>query len=297
MHPNVDVMIKTYIGDAHWLVSGLRSLELYGQIFRNVIIIFPNYEEHYFRSFLIDHRESDLGFKLNLLLVSQQEFIPVGYIQQSYSKLHADTYSDADAFFIFDSDAILVRTITWEDIYDDNMLLVRYLYWNEVSEDHRKWKTGAESAIGITGNRTFMVMMGQTYPREAFIGVRQEIENTKKMSLHDVYVNEACPERKGTPHPVEFELHGLWLSKYGDVKNIKFVHRDKEDTTHYVAAINQAWSWGGYDPMKVINNECYLRKHHNECELFENPCDVKVGAGCELLHEDNRKPSCASTHG
>lgn len=289
--PNVDALVKTYVGDAHWLVSCLRSFEVYGKLFRNVIVVFPNYEEEYFRSFLIDHRESPLGFRLNLVLVSQQEVIPVGYVQQSYSKLHADEYSDADAFYIFDSDAILVRTVTWQDFYENNKLLVRYLNWNEVHEDHQKWRERTEAAIGITGNRSFMVMMGQVYPREAFVGVRQTIEKLNDMPLRDFYLQEVCPNRRSLPHPVEFELHGLWLSKYGGT-NVKFIHRDSEDATQYFQAVKQAWSWGGYDPMKVINNECHLRKYNNKCELLKSPCDVQVGAGCQLLHDDQRKPTC-----
>ena len=288
--PNVDVLVKTYVGDAHWLIASLRSLEVYGQLFRNVIVVFPNYEEEYFRTFLIDRRESPLGFNLNLVLISQQEVIPVGYVQQSYSKLHADEYSDADAFYIFDSDAILVRTVTWEDLYDNDKLLVRYLYWNEASKDHQKWRERTEAAIGITGNRTYMVMMGQIYPREAFVGVRKSIEELNNMSLRDFYLQEVCPKRRSLPHPVEFELHGLWLSKYGR-KNIKFIHRN-DDKTQYVQVVKQAWSWGGYDPMKVINNECHLRKYNNKCELLKSPCDIQVGAGCQLLHDDQRKPSC-----
>jgi len=296
VHPSVDVVVRTYVGDAHWLISCLRSIEHYGQIFRNVIVVFPNYEEHFFRSFLIDHRESSFGFKLDIIAVSEQEVLPNGYIQQTFSKLHTDLHSDADAFCFIDSDTILTRTIRWEDLYEGNQLLIRHVYWSEVDENHKTWKTKSEPAIGISGNRSFMSNMGLLYPREAFHGVRQEVEKTQQKTLKEYYMSMVCPGQKESTSdppamPSEFELLGLWLSKFGDTSKIKFIHRDKDDKHAFAHSIKLSWSWGGYDPMKVINNECHLRKAGNQCELLKSPCDIKTGTGCDRV-QDARYPTC-----
>ena len=205
----VDVVIRSYVGDIHWLIFCLRSLEAYGQIFRAVMVIYPDYEEAFFKSILNDYRVSKTGFRLNLVLLPEREVIPSGYVQQMYSKMIADQFSDADYFLYLDSDTILTREASWDDLFVGGKVKVLFKNWTEMSNPRHVefWKASTHAALDLKSEETFMVSGAPLYPRDVFIAVRNRVQQTHNESMADYLMTRHCAKIQ---LPSEYEMAGLY---------------------------------------------------------------------------------------
>ncbi len=276
--PVLDIFVRTWRGDGHWLVYLLRSIEKYvpRTLYRDILITFSPVDTTYFQSYLP-------FFPLPIKLISTTDvFIKDGpnkgsYYSQMYAKFYAYQHSDADFFIHMDSDTIFNEPIIRLDFLDEqNRVYVKRFKFDKLAANFRVWQKSAEKLLLEPVPYETMTGFPFVFPRDLYQNTIRLIEKRHKKPMLEVV--------RAVKDFAEFTTLGHYLITY--MSGVRWVDNENKS-----AKVTQSWSWGGFGPHEVAWYECMLRaKDHNMCRLQkEQPPvlgspSIGISYGWTILH-------------
>lgn len=165
-----------------------------------------------------------------------------GYWEQTYVKMVADHYTNAELIFFMDSDWVFRRTASESDFLFEERLPI--IYW-ETFEYFRNrhpgvlgWKPMVEAALKTDVQGEFMRAPGFLYWSDSLKRFRDHLEALHKMPFLDIV--HSVPKGGFS----EFNCLGAYL------------YTQEQDSYHWVQTeypgdwwpIKSYWSWGGITP-------------------------------------------------
>ncbi|CAF1389067.1 unnamed protein product [Rotaria magnacalcarata] len=260
--PVLDIFVRTWRGDGHWLIYLLRSIEkcVSRSLYRNIIITFPFNEMSYFQSYLP-------FFSLPMKLIpSSDVYIKNGpnkgsYYSQMYVKFHAYQYSDADFFIHMDSDTMFKEPISRRDLLDEhNRVYVKRVKFDTMAANFRVWQKPAEKILLESVPYETMTGFPFVFPRDLYENTIRLIEKRHNKPMLAVV--------RSMRDFIEFTTLGHYLITH--MSNNRWVDNDNKSSK-----VVQSWSWGGFGPTQVAWYECLLRAKDNKmCHLQPSATDL-----------------------
>ncbi len=98
--PSIDIVIRSYYRDQHWLALALRSIELFVTGYRQVVVIVP-------RASLSRIDPCVIPVSPHVRVCACPDYAD-DYLGQQITKLHADCFTDAKVIVHLDSDQVFV---------------------------------------------------------------------------------------------------------------------------------------------------------------------------------------------
>jgi hypothetical protein len=192
--PTVDVVIVSHKRDLGWLSY---SLQLWDKFWltpgRRIVRLEENCREVV----------KDWGVRADYRYVKKW---PDGYTFQMYQKMIADDFSAADIIICADSDQMLTRPASIEDILVDGKPAIEYTEWDGgVAE--QKWRNCTTRVMGEDLDRDYMVLMPCVYWRETFSRTRQQIVNATGQGFFEAVYSDrpwSDPRSQFMSHPMTF---------------------------------------------------------------------------------------------
>jgi len=122
-------------------------------------------------------------------LIVEEQFLADGNIQQKYSKLTSDLYTDARYILHIDSDVFYSR---WDEncffAGDRHQPLLTYAPWDALPPVVKQWKKGSEALLGLTNvEYEFSRLNQHVYPRELYSALRKRVEEVHGKSFRAVF--------------------------------------------------------------------------------------------------------------
>lgn len=220
-----DLFIRTYYQDYQWLSHCLRSIQKFANGFRKVVVVAPN-----------ENPDRGIPIGTNEVLFRVHE-AGEGYMEQQNTKLHADTFSDAEFFCFMDSDTIFTRLVCPDDLIVDNRR-PRWLYTpyaSIASGDGQTWKEPTAKIMKRPVEFEFMRRHPLVAPRWALQAFRDWMWRAHGMSLERYIMSQ--PYREFS----EWNALGAYLW---------FFHHDRIEWQNTDVEVGhpfvwQGFSWGG----------------------------------------------------
>jgi uncharacterized protein DUF6492 len=222
---NVDIFIRSYYKDFQWLRYCLRSIEKYSRGFRKTILVVPRSSAERLAWFGLDQRvETHIC-----------DNFADDYLGQQVTKLHADTYTDADFICHVDSDCVFRRKITPHDLVCGGKAIIPITSYRACPEEVG-WQRLSERFLSRPVEYDFMRRQPLVFPRWLYAAIRIQTERLHKKSLHD-YVNSQ-PARGFSEYNA---LGGFAYYNHFD----GFIWRERCEWVPDESFCRWYWSWGG----------------------------------------------------
>jgi hypothetical protein len=206
---SVDIFIKSYRANLHWLSYCLQFLEKnWREKSRFIVLLDPDCAEVV----------KDWGVK-NVDYLFTPPW-PDGYMHALYCKMTADRMSDAELILLLDSDTLLLEPCGLGDITDNGRPLIEYLHWDRPDDDagrklaHRLWTRVTRESMAIELEVDYMVTHAWLFHRSTFVGARNIITEHKgaRNFEHAVYSAHPYDWTQYEFHPFTFcDLEALYL--------------------------------------------------------------------------------------
>jgi hypothetical protein len=211
MHPRCDIVIVSYLPDLQWLLYNLQFLckNWKEPDSRFIVRLEPNCREHVER-WAPNPR----------IIYHYVEPWPDGYHFHMFQKMVADAYTDAELIILLDSDVMLLRPASLDDLLSpEGKPLIYYLNWADADPVAlAKWRGPTSQLLGIDLDGDYMVTVPFTYWRETFGLTRDRIaEVTGKPFKDAVYSELPFNYRNFLVHPMiyaDYEALGLYAAKF-----------------------------------------------------------------------------------
>jgi len=217
----VDLVIRSYDGDAEWLKYSLQSIQRFATGFRRIIVIVPHGHNPPTGAVEIVFKVAEIGEQ---------------YVQQQSDKMHADHFTDADAVVWNDSDTIFTRPICPDDLFVNGRPIWLYTPYSSIPDgDGQTWKPVTEKFMGHSVEHEFMRRHPFCAPRWALQSIRSWCHKIHGMTLERYFMSQ--PNRQCS----EFNFLGAYLWFYHHDK-VHWQNTDEDLGTTYV---HQSWSHGG----------------------------------------------------
>jgi hypothetical protein len=168
-----DIVIRSYYRDFRWLRYCLASIERYCAGFRNVVVVIPKASKA---------KWDWLGLSADRVVCCPD--YRDDYLGQQVTKLHADTYSDADYVCHVDSDCIFQRPITPVDLaagHRPYVLMAKYAHL----DPHVPWRALTERFLGEEVSHEFMRRPPYTFPRWIYAALRKQCRERHGLSIEE----------------------------------------------------------------------------------------------------------------
>lgn len=242
------IVIRTYHKDIEWLKLCLRSIEIYASGFRDVIVLFPEVDkEGHDWSFLNQSKCGMADFFAHAI----KPVVADGYIDQQYSKMTADRYTDADEILFIDSDTILIRPTGPSAFrFQGKPYLLYTPYQLFPADTDMPWQAPTEKALSHQVAYEFMRRLPIMMKRELLELTRAFMASVHGVSLVDYLRNVKNREFS------EFNVLGAY-AYYHAPRLATFI---PTDTPHLSASgvtytptglpevhARQFWSWGNHE--------------------------------------------------
>lgn len=160
-----DIFIRTHSKDAAYHEKAMASIEKYCSGFRDVVVI----------------NQDDGNAR-------------IGYLKQQIDKCHADLHSDADFFFMIDSDTIIKQPVTPETYMREGKPLWLFTPFDQAMLAHHGTKAWfdvmTEFFGGLEPHAEFMRRQGFMVPRNLLSNVRNFCKVAHKKSLEDYVMSK-----------------------------------------------------------------------------------------------------------
>lgn len=220
-----DILIRTWRRDLAWLELCLAAVGGHARGFDSTVVVLPRSQEPWLR------RAFPLPSWVRLELCPDYRD---DYLGQQVSKLNADTYTSADLVCHLDSDCILSRLTTPDDLAPEGRPVVNMRHYNELDR-HWPWRAPTEGFLGVPVEHDFMQQPPFVYPRPLYAQLRDFALATHGVAL-DAYVLNAGPRGFS-----EFNALGAYA----------FTYR-RDDFTWVDAGTREPhcqwfWTWAGVD--------------------------------------------------
>jgi hypothetical protein len=253
-----DIFMRSYRGDLEWLDFSVPSITESMQcslgVIRNVLVVVPEDDVPDFNAKLdaVWQREQ---FPTRLrerwqVKPSQVKVVGDGYQEQMLDKLHTDLYSDAKHFVYLDTDTVLVRDLTREQLFND--VGQPYLCHRSVAKcgkDCEMWMQ--EHVKPMLGEGEMLehefMCLGEAFPRYLYAHIRFEVQRHKGDEWHNFTANAraggASPwaEPGGVGGFTEFNAMGavMWRDFH---EQPHWLDTDTKDLDMMARPL-QTWSW------------------------------------------------------
>jgi hypothetical protein len=232
------IFIKTFPKDHVWLQYLLPSIEKYANGFKDVIIV------------------SDAGTEIPPAYLSSIKKIPVrthyipvptptseypkienevGYLWQQYIKLNWFKLCDSDSVMVLDSDEMLCKPLTPDQLKHDGKWIWTYRSWNE-AEDAQFWKQSTDFILGKNTPHEAMCVTGFVLTKPATINLLNYICETHSISNFWELVTK---KRMG-----KFSEYNIYGSFIHMINHPEYYYNIKKDIPLHNSIIKK-WSWGG----------------------------------------------------
>jgi hypothetical protein len=254
--PIVDILVRTWHGDGHWLAYLLRSVEQFmdPKSYRQIVLIYNSPDDKLFQSYI---RHYKLPIKMIPVYDNPQWLDTInhgGYNAQLYSKMLPHTYTDADYFINLDSDCLLTKPVNISHFMDDQgRVYVKRELFSERDPHKRIWQAPSEYMLKFPVPYETMTRFPMTFPRDLYENLLKHISANHKNLPVIAVMQEMEITNEFTPLGAYLitEMPGRWVDLPVQKDNI----------------LVQGWSWGGLKPGTVAYYECLLRAvNQTECQ-------------------------------
>lgn len=219
-----DIFIRSYHRDFPWLSYALKSIQKFATGFRQVVIVIPDTD--------------DLPNLTVERVIKEKDVMP-GYMQQQSTKMHADTFSDADAFLFLDSDCVFTEPVTPETFMTEGRPNWLHTPFDKVGEDARRaWYEVMKKCIGEDPPSEMMRRHPQLIPRWALQEFRGFVAGKHGVSLEHYIKSQPI----GQFSEYNCAGHYLWLHHH------EKIHWINTEEWLPPAVLKQWWSHGGITP-------------------------------------------------
>ena len=216
-----DIFLRSYKGDFRWLQFALASLAQRARGFGDVLVCVPKGDE------------PELATLTRERIVTCPRYHD-DYIGQQVTKMMADTYTDAAMILHWDSDVVLLKDLTPQDLMSSEGKPV--LYYDPYSEvKGSPWRPVVKEVLGWDPEHEFMRRHPFMYPRWLYAEVRRHIEHRHGKPLEDYALSR--PHRSFS----EFNILGAYAWQHCR-DEFTWLRPDQGQTF-----VKQFWSWGGVD--------------------------------------------------
>lgn len=251
---SIAVVLRTWIEDAETaLVAAESALEQIEDI-KELVIVTDQLSAQKVKEALIGPLHEQYGTD-KIKLIVEQPFLVNGHIQQKYSKMMADTYTDAAFILHLDSDSAITN---WEDacFLRDGKAINEFDLWENLPDSVRQWRQGtftlgkAESDIKHEYSRVNQ----HVYPRELYKKIRDKMEaifgtNFKNIFKQYTLVGTGVDRRKINNSTLISDFNTLGA----------YAHLEFPDTM-YQLDLSTGKPW-----RKICTTQCNARRWSNEC--------------------------------
>ncbi len=240
------IFIKTYPKDHIWLQYLLPSIEKYAEGFKDVVIVSdagpvipPEYlrsikkfqvKTHYIPVPTSDSRYPDCGHG-------------VGYLWQQYIKLSWHNLCDADSALILDSDEMLCKPLTPEQLKHDGKWVWTYRTWKDAGTA-QCWKSSTDTILKHNTPYEAMACTGFVLTRSSTINLLNYIY--QKNNISNFW--ELVVKKKMNSFS-EYNIYGSFIHMVNDPE---YYYNTQNDAPIHNCIIKH-WSWGNITP-KIHND-------------------------------------------
>jgi len=253
-----DIFMRSYHGDLEWLDFSVPSITESMQcslgVIRNVLVVVPEEDVSAFNEKL-DAVWQKEQFPARLrqrwqVKPSKVKVVGDGYQEQMLDKLHSDLYSNADHFIYLDTDTVLVRDLTREQLFDD--VGQPYLCHRSVAKcgkDCEMWMQ--EHVKPMVGEGEMLdhefMCLGEAFPRYLFAHLRLAVVQKKGAEWHNFTSNARASGASPWAEPgdvggfTEFNTMGavMWRDFH---EQPHWLDTDTSDLDMMARPL-QTWSW------------------------------------------------------
>jgi hypothetical protein len=190
-HPTVDVFIRSYHRDRAWLALALRAIRVHLRGHRRVVVVLPRASAERMGE-MIEQACDQVAFHFCDNWADD-------YLGQQVTKLHADTYTDAQVILHMDADQLLLAPCDIGQLFDGHRVRVDYrAASNRPAGDG--WGRCAADFFGQELAWDLTVPPPLAMPRAVYAGLREQCMERHGMALPDYAL------RRGADRFCEFAL-------------------------------------------------------------------------------------------
>jgi len=293
-----DIFMRSYRGDLEWLDYSVPSITESMQcslgVIRNVLVVVPEDDVPDFNAKL-DAVWQKEQFPTRLrerwqVKPSKVKVVGDGYQEQMLDKLHSDLYSDAKHFIYLDTDTVLVRDLTRQQLFND--VGQPYLCHRSVAKcgkDCEMWMQ--EHVKPMLGEGEMLehefMCLGEAFPRYLYAHIRFAVEEHKGEEWSNFTSNArasgASPwvEPGGVGGFTEFNAMGavMWRDFH---EQPHWLDTDTKDLDMMARPL-QTWSWEEDEAKREAAKrrfECIRELQHDTAKFDYNSrvvtCDKKA---------------------
>ena len=246
------IFIKTFPKDHVWLKYLLPSIEKYADGFKDVIIV------------------SDAGTKIPPEYLSSIKKIPVrthyipvptptskypniengvGYLWQQYIKLNWFKLCDSDSVMVLDSDEMLCKPLTPDQLKHNGKWIWTYRSWKEAG-DAQCWKQSTDFILRKNTPREAMCETGFVLTRTVTTNLLNYI-----YQMHSISNLWELVTKKRMGKFSEYNIYGSFIHM---INHPEYYYNIKKDIPLHNCIIKK-WSWGGVTPEIHKNAMAHLQ--------------------------------------
>ncbi|CAN0000310.1 unnamed protein product [Ectocarpus sp. 6 AP-2014] len=183
---DVTVMYRTFVGDAKLFNASIASVIEHVSSAFEVVVVVVEADVGFFESIVQPFR---IAAPFPIRVIGEPELMD-GKLQQKYSKLRADLYTEGDYILHLDSDAVVFQDLSFAHMFHlgKPVLPFRRYEKNRGLEGWTEtmcWESGISSAIGEDVIHDFGVLNTHLYPRSMYPAAREFIEQHHEMPFVD----------------------------------------------------------------------------------------------------------------
>ena len=222
------ILLRTYAGDAEWLPYLFKSCEIHAPE-TPIIMVYPKKDHNRLAQFA---ERSTASFKV-------YPHHKDGYIDQQWTKLHADEFCNSDYVIHLDSDCVVLRSL--DDLFVGRKPIMLKTPYRLMEGDSLTWRGVTAGYVGFNPDYEYMRRQPLVYPRHAYKAVRGFVEKVKG------------PWHKWFP-----KISNRSLSEYNVIGAV--CDKELHDDFHWIdtefdplppLVVRQGWSWGGIDKVRA----------------------------------------------
>lgn len=181
----ISVMYRTFSGDVELFKLSLPTAIKNIPEALEIVVVVEEIDKDIFDEVLASHRESS---PFPLRLVTEPSLMN-GHIQQKYSKMMGDQYTDGDYILHLDSDVFVLHEITYDDIFHLGKPVLPYRRYRDDSFEEVGlmlcWQNGTSLATGEDVLHEFSIFNTHVYPRQMYPALREFVEELHGKSFSD----------------------------------------------------------------------------------------------------------------
>lgn len=227
---NITIFIRTYHKDAEWLEYCLRSIRKHEPDDPVVLVTTPA------------SRKTIQPFadKYGCRYAEHEPVHEDGYVDQQWSKIHADTWCDTEYIAYIDSDCLLLKPSTHLFTFGKPTLLKTPFAELAADKNVMAWRPIITRYLGFVPEFEYMRRQGMVFPRAMYAPFRATLEEENGP------IADWFPKIRARKFS-EYNLMGAWCdANMHDA--FYWVDTSKELLPEPV--IRQGWSWGGLEKVK-----------------------------------------------